>query len=115
MMIKNKILYWPGRGQDLEILKDFRSTLEGKGFQLDFIDIKYDEGILSPNTWKQVVQNDAIWWIGISLGASLLYYSMKYTNRNKPNRITLINPFFQEKYCLKRKILIWKINGTLHQ
>lgn len=103
MMIKNKILYWPGRGQDLEILKDFRSTLEGKGFQLDFIDIKYDEGILSPNTWKQVVQNDAIWWIGISLGASLLYYSMKYTNRNKPNRITLINPFFSREVLSKEK------------
>lgn len=103
MMIKNKILYWPGRGQDLEILKDFRSTLEEKGFQLDFIDIKYDEGILSPNTWKQVVQNDAIWWIGISLGASLLYYSMKYTNRNKPNRITLINPFSSREVLSKEK------------
>lgn len=103
MMIKNKILYWPGRGQDLEILKDFRSTLEEKGFQLDFIDIKYDEGILSPNTWKQVVQNDAIWWIGISLGASLLYYSMKYTNRNKPSRITLINPFSSREVLSKEK------------
>lgn len=103
MMIKNKILYWPGRGQDLEILKDFRSTLEEKGFQLDFIDIKYDEGILSPNTWKQVAQNDAVWWIGISLGASLLYYSMKYTNRNKPNRITLINPFSSREVLSKEK------------
>lgn len=104
MMIKNKILYWPGRGQDLEILKDFRSSLEEKGFQLDFIDIKYDEGILRPNTWKQVVQNDAIWWIGISLGASLLYYSMKYTtNRNKPNRITLINPFSSREVLSKEK------------
>lgn len=102
-MIKNKILYWPGRGQDLEILKDFRSSLEEKGFQLDFIDIKYDDGILRPNTWEQVVQNDAIWWIGISLGASLLYYSMKYTNRNKPNRITLINPFSSREVLSKEK------------
>lgn len=103
MMIKNKILYWPGRGQNLEILKDFRRTLEEEGFQLDFIDIKYDEGILRPDTWKQVVQNDAVWWIGISLGASLLYYSMKYTNRNKPNRITLINPFSSREVLSKEK------------
>lgn len=103
MMIKNKILYWPGRGQNLDILRDFRRTLEEKGFQLDLIDIKYDEGILSPDTWKQVVQNDAVWWIGISLGASLLYYSMKYTNRNKPNRITLINPFSSREVLSKEK------------
>ena len=101
-MKNNKVLYWPGRGQSLDILKDFRKALEEKGFQLDIINITYDKGRLSPNSWRQVVKNDADWWIGISLGASLLYYSIKYTN-NKPSRITLINPFFSREILSKEK------------
>lgn len=102
-MIKNKILYWPGRGQSLDVLKDFRKNLEKKGFKFEFIDIKYDEGILNPYTWKQVIKNDADWWIGISLGASLLYYSINFADENKPSRITLINPFFSREVLSKEK------------
>ena len=102
-MIKNKILYWPGRGQSLDILKDFRKNLEKKGFKFEYIDIKYDEGILNPYTWKQVIKNDADWWIGISLGASLLYYSINFAGKNKPSRITLINPFFSREVLSKEK------------
>ena len=102
-MIKNKILYWPGRGQSSDVLKDFRKNLEKKGFKFEFIDIKYDEGILNPHTWKQVIKNDADWWIGISLGASLLYYSINFAGKNKPSRITLINPFFSREVLSKEK------------
>lgn len=102
-MKKKKILYWPGRGQNLEILKNFRKNLEGKGFELEYIDVNYDEGSLQPWTWKQIIENDADWWIGISLGASLLYYSMKFINNNKPSRITLINPFFSRKVLSQEK------------
>lgn len=45
-MKKNKILYWPGRGQNLDILKDFRKELEIQGFELECIRINYDEGDL---------------------------------------------------------------------
>ena len=102
-MLKNKILYWPGRGQNFDILKNFRKKLEEKGFKLEYINIDYDKGILNPYDWKQVVQNDAYWWIGISLGASLLYYSMKFARKNKPNRITLINPFSSREILSKEK------------
>ncbi len=102
-MKKNKILYWPGRGQNLNILNHFRKELENQGFELECIKVNYDEGVLSPYTWKQVVENDAKWWIGISLGASLLYYSIKFTKENKPNRITLINPFFSREVLSKEK------------
>ncbi len=92
-----KILYWAGRGQDLEILKTFRNELIDKGFEIDFINIKYDDGELSPNEWKQIVNNEADWWIGISLGAALLYYSVNFVKGKKPERITLINPFSSRK------------------
>lgn len=102
-MKKNKILYWPGRGQNLDILKDFRKKLETQGFELECIHINYDEGDLRPYKWKQVVQNDANWWIGISLGASLLYYSLRFTEEKKPNRITLINPFSSREVLSKER------------
>lgn len=102
-MKKNKILYWPGRGQNLDILKYFRKELETQGFDLEYIHINYDKGNLEPYKWKQVVQNDANWWIGISLGASLLYYSLKFIEKNKPNRITLINPFSSREVLSKER------------
>jgi hypothetical protein len=102
-MNKNKILYWPGRGQNLDILKDFRKELETQGFKIECININYDEGVLHPYTWKQVVQNESNWWIGISLGASLLYYSMQFAGKIKPNRITLINPFSSREELSKER------------
>lgn len=103
MMKNNKILYWPGRGQNLDVLKKFRKELENHRFEVECINVNYDEGILEPYTWKQVVENDASWWIGISLGASLLYYSLRFVGENKPNRITLINPFFSRKVLSEEK------------
>lgn len=103
-MIDNEILYWPGRGQDFEILKHFRKELKTNGYQFSNINIKYDENELCPNTWKQVTQNTADWWIGISLGASLLYYSLQYVEKcNRPKRITLINPFYSRTILSKEK------------
>lgn len=102
-MKENKILYWAGRGNDLDVLKSFRTTLRKQGFELEYIDINYDEGILNPYNWKQIIQNDSNWWIGISLGASLLYYSLKFAGTNKPDRITLINPFFSREILAEEK------------
>lgn len=98
-----KILYWAGRGQDLKILESFRNELAKNGFEIDYINIKYDEEELSPQKWKQVVDNDADWWIGISLGASLLDYSVNFARWRKPKRITLINPFSSRKILSKEK------------
>lgn len=102
-MIKNNILYWPGRGQNLDILKSFRSELEQRGFKLKCIDISYDKGIFNPADWEQVIKNNADWWIGISLGASLSYYSMRFAGENKPSRITLINPFYSREVLAKER------------
>ena len=98
-----KILYWAGRGQDLSILNSFRNVLKENVFEIDYIDIQYDNGELSPSQWKQVIENDADWWIGISLGASLLYYSINFAKEKKPSRITLINPFSSRKILSEEK------------
>lgn len=102
-MGKNKILYWPGRGQNLDILRHFREELNILGYEFENINIIYDKGTLNPSNWKQVVENNADWWIGISLGASLLYYSMQFTEKNRPNRITLINPFSSRDVLSKER------------
>ena len=80
-----KILFWAGRGQNLKILENFRNELIKAGFKIEYINIKYDEGELLPNKWKQVSDNNADWWIGISLGAALLYYSANYAKETKKN------------------------------
>ena len=98
-----KILFWAGRGQNLKILENFRNELIKAGFKIEYINIKYDEGELLPNKWKQVSDNNADWWIGISLGAALLYYSANYAKENKPKRITLINPFSSRKILSEEK------------
>ncbi len=104
MIVNNKILYWPGRGQDLKILRHFREKLEYNGYNFENINIEYDKDSLTPYKWKQIAENKADWWIGISLGASLLYYSLQYVkDENKPSRITLINPFFSRRILSKEK------------
>ena len=102
-MKKEKILYWPGRGQSLDILKSFREEFEKNKFEFEYINVNYDIGELNPINWEQVTNNDSDWWIGISLGASLLYYSMRFAKKNKPNRITLINPFSSREVLSKEK------------
>lgn len=97
-MKNNRILYWPGRGQDLKVLKYFRNELLQNGFLIDVIDVEYDIGELNPLNWAKVKENNCDWWIGISLGASLLYYALNYVDDLcKPTRITLINPFCSRK------------------
>ena len=96
--MNNKILYWPGMGQDLEILKHFRNELTLQGYSIDTVKIKYDQNELNPKNWNEIKNNQADWWIGISLGASLLYYSLNFINENnKPLRISIINPFSSRK------------------
>ncbi len=96
--MNNKILYWPGMGQNLEILKYFRNKLISKGYEIDTITFKYDYDKLNPKNWNEIEENQADWWIGISLGASLLYYSYNFVKEsNKPLRISIINPFSSRK------------------
>ena len=102
--MNKKILYWAGMGQDLEILKYFRSELAHNGYEITPVTIKYDYGKLNPNSWNIIKNNSADWWIGISLGASLLYYSYDFVvNINKPSRITIINPFSSREKLSKER------------
>ena len=87
-----KILYWPGMGQDLSILKTLRTELSEKNI-LQTINFRYDVGELKPKKWN-ILQEKFDWWIGISLGASLLYYAYNFIEEsNRPTRLTIINPF----------------------
>lgn len=117
----SKILYWPGMGQNLEILKKFRERLAEKGNNVCVIDFKYDNNILNPNEWNIIKKNDFDWWIGLSLGASLLYYSYEFVpNKLRPKRITIINPFSsreilarERKFSLEKQWRFSPINSTL--
>ena len=104
ILIKNKILFWPGIGQDNNILKTLKKTLYNYGYEIENINIKYDKKDLNPSNWKQVMENNASWWLGISLGASLLYYAYSFIPKeNRPTRITLINPFSSRIVLSKEK------------
>lgn len=91
-----KVLYWPGRGQNLDILSALRRSLEARGAEIECVSFRYDCGPLSPWTWTEVRDNHAEWWIGLSLGASLACYSLPFATR-RPKRLTLINPFFSRE------------------
>lgn len=91
-----RILYWPGMGQQKDILKHLRDELSKENI-IDFIDFDYDKDELDPSKWN-ILKNKYDWWIGISLGASLLYYSYNFLKEEyRPKRITIINPFSSRK------------------
>lgn len=96
--MKTKILFWPGIGKDLNVLKEFVEELKLDGNEIEYFKEDYDVGEMNPSSWNQVINNDCDWWIGISLGASLLYYAYSYVPiKKRPTRITLINPFYSRR------------------
>lgn len=102
--MKTKILYWPGIGKDLKVLDSFLAELKIKNYDIKIFNEEYDIGELNPSTWEQVVNNECDWWIGISLGASLLYYAYAFVpDEKKPSRITLINPFYSRNILANEK------------
>lgn len=119
--MNRSVLYWPGRGQDMSVLQMFLSTLVSNEYEVTpiaFSNLTYDVGALCPPRWDFVSNNRHDWWIGLSLGASLAYYSLKYTMR-KPTRITLINPFYSRKTLSHEKGFSfneeWSISLDNHQ
>lgn len=102
--MKTKILLWPGIGKDLSVLDTFVEELKINNKEIIYFKEDYDYEGLNPNNWCQVFSNDCDWWIGISLGASLLYYVYSYVPKEKrPSRITLINPFYSRRVLSKEK------------
>ena len=102
--MKTKILYWPGIGKNLDILDEFLNEIRFNNIDIDIFNEEYDVGELNPNNWDQVVNNDCDWWVGISLGASLLYYAYAFVPEEKrPSRITLINPFYSKNILSSEK------------
>lgn len=97
-----KILYWPEMGQNIDILKYFREEFTNE-YKIEIIDFKYDIGKLKPQEWN-IIHSKYDWWIGISLGASLAYYSYNYvTEKSRPYRLILINPFSSRKILSNEK------------
>lgn len=89
-----KILYAPGMGKDLDVLSEFRRTLQNSFGDIEIFQAPYDIGELNPTSFRQVAENACDWWVGLSLGASLLYYSAAFCPKEKlPKRLTVINPF----------------------
>ena len=89
-----KILYAPGMGRDLKILSEFRGALQKQFGELKIFNLPYDVGEFDPKNIRQIAENDCRWWIGLSLGGSLLYYLTAHCPEEKlPQRLTVINPF----------------------
>lgn len=100
-MSNAKILYAPGLGKDYGLLKSFRQEIEKFGYEFQYINFDYDNGPFNPESFDCMINNKADWWIGLSLGASLLYYMVNYANP-RPKRLTIINPF-SDRYTLSKE------------
>jgi hypothetical protein len=102
-MTTNKdILFWPGRGQNPNILSHLLSFFRQNGYCVVSIPFDYDSGEVpfkKDSDWcKWLQSNKYNWWIGISLGASLAYTMLSLSEETiQPKRITLINPFSSRK------------------
>ena len=90
----NSILYAPGLGKNLKILEHLRNKIVAECGYIKILEMPYDEGILNFGQCEEIFSKEWDWWIGISLGASLLYgFAAHCPQAFKPDRITLINPF----------------------
>lgn len=100
--MRDGVLYAPGLGYDLLVLQDFRKELLYSEYKIDYVDFKYDDAELCPSNYSCFNNKRNNWWIGISLGASLLYYCSAFVN-HKPGRLTIINPFSDRKLLSTEK------------
>lgn len=108
-----RILYAPGRGKNLRILHIFREELASLGHSLEILPVPYDTGPLLP---ASIITSRYDWWIGLSLGASLLCHVFPFADKSlRPFRITAINPFFDrcELACQKNFSMIGQWDFTL--
>lgn len=101
-MACKRILYAPGLGQDYKILHDFRDKLKSLEYEISYINFSYDVGNFEPQCYICITKNTSEWWVGISLGASILYYMYNFAEI-KPKRITIINPFSDRKQLSNEK------------
>ena len=101
------ILFWPGREKNANVLAYFLSILKNI-HAIENVSLEYDRGEapFAPNSeWvTELKKNNHKWWIGISLGASLAYTFASLLNEtDKPERLTLINPFASRSELSKEK------------
>ena len=91
------ILYAPGMGKDMSVLQAFREELLNHGYTIDCVKMLYDHGNLAFDSFDSLSVNYR-WWVGISLGASIMYYWLSnFPPAYIPERLTLINPFYDRK------------------
>lgn len=96
------ILYAPGRGYDLSVLTHFRKELVRSGFVLHLLPCSYDEGEFRAAELMAKIPPECSWWIGISLGAAVLWHLSALPNAI-PQRLTVINPFADRERLSKEK------------
>lgn len=92
-----KILYAPGIGKELAILQCFRNVFLSNGHSIDVLSLPYDSGSYCQEIKKlSLLKYD--WWIGISLGASILCSMLSIVDKNfLPNKLIAINPFYDRQ------------------
>lgn len=105
-MLKKKLLFWPGRGKQLNILIDFIAMIK-KSHDVCIFPFEYDTGEIpfyhNAQWCKWLLNNRFDWWCGISLGASLSYVMSSLCIGAIPERLTMINPFNSRGILAKEK------------
>ena len=101
-MTNKNILYWPGFSRAEDELSYFQTEFRNKDFEITKFPQNYDYGVINPTEWINLINWNFDWWIGMSLGASVMIYSLKYLPKYFfPKRITIINPFYSRSELAK--------------
>ena len=99
----NKIMYWPGFARKDDELLYLLSEVKKRGLDVTKFPYNYDYGNIIPHEWNTLVEWDFDWWLGISLGASVMVYSLRFLPiEYYPKRITIINPFYSRSELAKK-------------
>lgn len=96
------ILYAPGRGYDLSVLNVFRNELSKRGYIIHLLPTAYDEGYFNQTDLLNRIPIECTWWIGISLGASVLW-TLSSLVESRSIRLTVINPFADRERLSREK------------
>ena len=101
-MINKKILYWSGFSCRKDELVYLKTEFENKDYVITKFPYNYDYGNFIPIKWIPLLDWDFDWWIGLSLGASVMVYSLSFFPKEcLPKRITMINPFYSRSELAK--------------
>jgi hypothetical protein len=96
-----ELLYWPGRRRRPDELSTLLHRLLASGWQPTRIELVYDMGPPPPDPGFPLPREiddshtqSRRWWLGLNLGAAVAFILSSHVKPGqRPQRLTLINPF----------------------